>query len=210
MTSTEQLIENLSKEGKKNCNQTTPVRIFGRWLVGSMASVVVMLAIFGLRADLAEKFTDSYFVAEIFTLMLIVISMAFAAATLSFPDNYQRKYIFFLPPISLVSFVISLGFAYLEKPAEALPEHSFICLFCITMFSMIPAAWAFYLLRKQAPTHLKMAGSTALLAACSIGALTLRLSEKTDSIQHLVLWHYLPMVGYAIIGAWLGKRFLKW
>ena len=210
MTSTEQLIENLSKKSVKPCKATTPVRIFGQWLAGSIVSVVVMLAIFGLRADLGEKFTDGYFIAEIFTLAMIVISMAFAASTLSFPDNYQRKYIFLLPPISLLAFVISLGFAYMEKPAESLPEHSFICLFCITMFSMFPAAWAFYLLRKQAPTHLKMAGSTALLAACSIGALTLRLSEKTDLIQHLIYWHYLPILGYAMVGAWLGKRFLRW
>jgi hypothetical protein len=141
---------------------------------------------------------------------MIVISMAFASATLSFPDNYQRKNIFLIPPISLFAFALSLVFAYMETPVEALPEHSFMCLFCITMFSMFPAAWSFYLLRKQAPTLPTMAGSTALIAACSIGALTLRLSEKTDSIPHLIYWHYFPMVGYAIIGAWLGKRFLRW
>jgi len=139
-----------------------------------------------------------------------MFSAAFAAANLSFPDNYQRKYSLLLLPLSLLAFIVGLIFAYLENGAAPLPSHSIICLLCITMFSMIPAAWMFFLLRRQAPTNLKMAGSVALIAACSIGALTLRLSENTDSIIHLIYWHYLPMVGYALIGAWLGKKILKW
>jgi len=207
---TEELIHILSAEKVALRRLSTPARIFWQWLLVSLLSVGGMLAIFGLRDDLNEKLTNGFFVAEIFTLSAITISMAFAAAIYSFPDLYQRKYSLYIPPIALLAFVFSLVFAYMENANAPLPEHSFICLFCITMFSMIPALWMFYLLRKQASTHLKMAGCTALLAACSIGALTLRLSEKTDSIEHLILWHYLPMVGYALIGAWLGKRFLKW
>ena len=61
-----------------------------------------------------------------------------------------------------------------------------------------------------ASTHPYSAGSVALLAAFGIGALSLRLAEPTDSIMHVMLWHYLPMLSVAILGLWLGKLVLKW
>jgi hypothetical protein len=43
-----------------------------------------------------------------------------------------------------------------------------------------------------------------------VGALWESLHEQTDSIIHVVEWHYLPMIGFGIIGMWLGKKALKW
>jgi len=76
--------------------------------------------------------------------------------------------------------------------------------------TLLPAAWAFYSLRKLASTHYRLAGSAALLSAFSVGALWLRLHEQTDSITHLVEWHYLPMLALGLAGLWLGKLVLKW
>ncbi|MGB8078611.1 MAG: hypothetical protein WCF09_12135 [Gallionella sp.] len=28
--------------------------------------------------------------------------------------------------------------------------------------------------------------------------------------MHVIRWHYLPMIGFGIIGMWLGRRALKW
>lgn len=43
-----------------------------------------------------------------------------------------------------------------------------------------------------------------------MGALSLRLSEQTDSILHVIQWHYLPMIAVSLVGLWLGKTLLKW
>ena len=51
---------------------------------------------------------------------------------------------------------------------------------------------------------------STLLSAFSVGAIWLRLHEETDSIDHVVVWHYLPMLAIGLIGFWLGKRLLKW
>ncbi len=207
---TEQLIKDLSKEPLHRKAVLSHVRIFWQWLLVSCVFVAAMLAIFGIRPDLSAKLQDRFFLAEIITLAAITLSTAFSAAILSFPDLYQKKTCLYIIPASMLAFMVSLLFAYLENSSAPLPIHSFICLLCITMFSIFPAAWMFILLRKQATTHQKLTGSTALLAACSIGALTLRLSEETDSVEHLILWHYLPMIGYMLLGAWLGKKLLKW
>ena len=68
----------------------------------------------------------------------------------------------------------------------------------------------FLCLRRFASTHSRWTGMVALLAAFSVGALWLRLHEETDSIDHVVLWHYLPMVAISLAGWWLGRRLLKW
>ncbi|HTY98673.1 MAG TPA: NrsF family protein, partial [Rhodocyclaceae bacterium] len=61
-----------------------------------------------------------------------------------------------------------------------------------------------------ASTHGRWAGSIAVLAAFSVGALWLRLHEVNDSIAHVVIWHYLPMLAAGSLGFGLGKRLLKW
>ena len=61
-----------------------------------------------------------------------------------------------------------------------------------------------------ASTHPYFAGSITLLSAFSIGALVLRLLESTNSIMHVIQWHYVPMIGVGFLGLWLGKLVLKW
>jgi hypothetical protein len=58
--------------------------------------------------------------------------------------------------------------------------------------------------------HPLQAGAFAVLTASTIGALTLRLAEENDSIVHLVQWHYLPTLFFAVLGAFAGKWLLKW
>lgn len=206
---TEQFIEALSKEIKPS-KTTKVLPIFLRWLSVCVVYIVVMLYIFGLRSDLSLKFSEPLFVAEITILALMVVAMAVGATILSFPDMLQKKWILLFTPISVVAFIITLFLAYLGSTSEVSPLHGIECLLCISMFSLLPAVWLFILLKKQASTHQQLLGSVAMLAATSLGALSLRLSEKTDSVTHLLLWHYLPMIGFALLGAWLGKKFLKW
>ena len=208
---TEELIQSMSTEAKAGKAALTPSALFLRWFGGSAASVVLMLFIFGLRPDLSAKLMDPLFLAELVILSALMICLAFTASCLSFPDMYQKRWVLWLAPLSGAAFLVTLVLAYIEdSPPSPLPIHGIECLLCIMLISLTPAAWMFMLLKKQASTHLKMAGSTALLAAISIGALTLRLVEETDSVSHLITWHYLPMVGFALLGTWLGQKILKW
>jgi hypothetical protein len=78
------------------------------------------------------------------------------------------------------------------------------------MYSMLPAIWTLYEMRKFASTHFRWAGSIALLSAFSVGAIWLRLHEVNDSIVHLIEWHYLPMIAFGLVGWGLGKKLLQW
>jgi hypothetical protein len=84
------------------------------------------------------------------------------------------------------------------------------CALCIAAVALIPSALLFALIRKGATIRPLQAGSFAVLAASSVGGLTLRLAEANDSLMHLVVWHYLPALLFATLGAVIGKKLLRW
>ncbi len=209
--STEDLIASLSERMEPIKRPANPFALFLKWLAGSLAYMGMLLLFFGLRQNLLIKFHSPLFLAELGFLASIMITSALSAAILSFPDIYQKRWLVFTPVLPLLLFIATLFIAWQnDNPPAPLPPHGIECLACITMFSLLPAAFMLFILRKQASTHYAIAGSIALISAASVGCLTLRLSENTDSIPHLVEWHYLPMIGFGILGLWVGRKLLKW
>jgi hypothetical protein len=182
-----------------------------KWLGWALAYLVLSLAISGLRPDWMEKLHQPWFAAEVAALLCILAAALLGAALLSYPDLHQKRGAAFAPLTALLLFLPLILAAYhADSPPAPLPAHSFECTLSILMVALPPAAWTFYAMRRYASTHYRLAGSVALLAAFSVGALWLRLHEVNDSILHLILWHYLPMLAVSLIGLWLGKKLLKW
>ena len=175
------------------------------------AYLIVSLAISGVRPDLLLEFHKPWFVAEIVLLAGIFVSTALSAAVLAFPDLHQLRRTAFAPAWMFALFALVMLFSWLaDNPPSPLPMHSFECTLSILLFSLLPSAGMFYAMRQFASTHLHLSGIVAVLFAFSTGALWLRLHEQTDSITHLIEWHYLPMIAVAAVGWWLGKKILKW
>jgi hypothetical protein len=216
MTGMEQLIDQLSTDAEiKKCGPNSrqcPWRIFALWVVLSVVYCGLVLAFYlHPRADLMVKFHEPLFMAEIITLGALVLSAIFSAVVFSFPDQYQYRRIIYLP---VAIFVIFCGVMFLAWRSMAVPNppipNGMECLVCITSLSILPALMIFYKIRRMASTNPAYAGACATLAAFAIGALTLRLSEDTNSIPHLVIWHYMPMLAAAAAGIWLGRKIFKW
>jgi hypothetical protein len=181
------------------------------WMAVAALYLVISLMISGTRHDLLLKLYEPWFAAETVALLGIFISSSLSAALLSYPDLHQKRRIVFAPAAAFALFVLVMFFAWrADNPPAPLPVHSFECTLSIALLSLLPAAWTFYVMRKFASTHSCWAGGIAFLFAFSIGALWLRLYEQNDSIMHVIRWHYLPMIGFGIIGMWLGKLVLKW
>jgi len=173
--------------------------------------LILLLALSGLRPDLAQALRQPWYIAEIIALLLTFIVSSFSAALLAFPDLYQKRNLALAPLWVFAMFWVVMFFAWhADNPPAPLPDHSYQCTICITLMAMLPAMWTFYILRKFASTHYHWAGSIVLISAFSVGALWLRLHEVNDSITHLIEWHYLPMLAAGILGLWLGKIILRW
>lgn len=208
---TQQLIEKL-------CNDATPVRpmtspwlLTAQWLLGFAVYFALLMALVSPRADLFAKLHEPLFLMEILSLVAIVASCALSAALLSFPDIYQTRCIACLPIVCFLAFAMVIGVAY-RSQGGVMEFHveDFRCTFFIGLYALLPAIWLFYSIRQYASTHCFLAASVAALTSFGIGALAERLAEQTDSVAHVMPYHYLPMLVVAIIGPILGRKLLHW
>jgi len=211
MADIEQLVALLAGDAAKVKPAPHPFMLGLKWIGAAVVYLIVALAVSGLRPDLVHVLRQPWFVAEIIALLLIFIATSFSAAVLAFPDLHQKRVLAFSPVWVFALFVLLMLFSWhADDPPAPPPVHSFQCTISIMLFSLPPAAWTFYAIRKGASTHYRLAGSIVVLSAFSVGALWLRLHEVNDSIVHVVEWHYLPMLAFGLIGLWLGKLLLKW
>lgn len=211
MANINELINRLAKDGAAVKPAPHPLVLSLVWTAFAVVYIGVSLMISGSRPDLMLKLQEPLFAAEIATLAGVFIATCLSSALLSFPDLHQMRRVVYAPAIAFVLFVLAMFFAWqADSPPTQLPAHNMECTFMITLVAILPATWTFYVMRKYASTHQYWAGSTALLSAFSVGALWFRLYEPTDSIMHVIQWHYLPMIAIGLIGLGLGKMLLKW
>ena len=208
----EQLIHKLSNEARPVKPMANPWRLTSQWILGFVAYLTLLLVTVETpRDDIMLQLGTPLFALEIMALVLTIIACALGAALLSYPDLYQSKRIAYLPIIAFILFagIVVAAFIAEGNPMELHPAE-FWCTSMITLYSLPPAIWLFYSIQRFASTHFSLAGSVAVLTAFSIGALALRLTEKTDSMAHVLAYHYLPMLAVGAFGLALGRKFLRW
>jgi hypothetical protein len=211
MGNIDELIDRLAQDTATVKPVPHPYMLSLRWIGWAVVYLIVSLMFSGLRPDLVIKLHEPWFVAEIAALVYIFVATSLSASLLSFPDIHQLRRVAFAPVITFALFVAVMFLAWqADNPPAPLPIHSFQCTLGITLLSLLPAAWMFYVMRKFASTHYHLAGCCALLFAFSIGAIWLRLYEVNNSIMHVIEWHYLPMIAFGMVGLWLGRVMLKW
>ena len=207
---TTELIENLSKEASA-VKTLPPFAVFARWVLFLVVYAAVMLIISHIRSDVMIRLQDPLFLSEVVSLLATTLTVSIASIILSYPDNYQKKYLIYLPILPLAAFIVTLCLEFrAESQASAQIGHGLECFLCICAFACMPALILLKYMRKNASTSPRLATAMGMLAAFSLGALIIRLSEKTDSMQHLIEAHYLPLVAITSIGLLAGRKLLKW
>lgn len=211
MTNIDDVVAKLAQDAHAVKPAPHPFKLSLQWVGAAALYLALSLALSGLRPQLNEKLHNPWLAAEVAALLVILIVTALSAALLSYPDLYQKRRLAYAPAVAALLFVAIMFFAWrADSPPAPLPVHSLECTLSIALMTLLPAAWTFYSMRQFASTHARLAGSVALLSAFSVGALWLRLHEANDSIAHVVIWHYLPVLGVCLLGLWLGKVLLKW
>lgn len=211
MNNLDKLVEQLAEEASPVKPAPKPWRLSLLWAIAAVLYVALSVWISGPRSELLQKLQEPWLAVELLVLLLLFVSASLSAAVLAFPDLHQMRAAAWSPLVMFALLIITLTLAWhADSPAAPLPVHNVECTVSITLFSLLPATWTFLSMRRYATVHQRWAGSVALLAAFSVGALWLRLHEENDSINHVILWHYLPMLVIGIIGWSMGKRLLKW
>lgn len=207
---TEQLIAQLAAEPAA-APAVSPLRLGRHWLLGLLVYGIIVTLFSSTRPDLWLAMQHPLFLMEILLLLALVITSVVAAALLSFPDLYQRRGFVYVPLGLLACFAVVMLLALMADPRAAQgPGHGLGCLTCISLYAIIPGLLLLRAMARLASTHGAWAGVMAFLAAFAAGGLLLRLHEPTDAIAHVLVWHYAPMAGVALLGMLVGRRFLRW
>lgn len=173
--------------------------------------VALEASFFGFRPDLLTQLQAPLFLLEILALTAVLVSTIVATHLAGYPDLQQRGYWLLIPLGALASFIVIMGLAlFADQPPSPSPENELNCLVEISLLALLPALLLMLKLRRMASTRQGLAGALALLAAFSCGALILRLAEETNAIAHIIVWHYLPGFGVALLGVLAGRLILKW
>lgn len=208
---TDQLIAQLSSEAPTKKPMASPARLAGKWLLGLAVYSVLLFALIEVRSDILQKLQSPLFLLELVLLLGIITTTTLSAATLSFPDLYQKPAMAQLPRIFFALFTVLMLFQSLKAPSVApLAMVECMCTLFITIYAFLPAIWLFYMMRHATSTKPAVAGSVIVLSAFSLGALMLRLSEPNDSAMHFIVFHYFPMLAAAFVGVVLGRKLLRW
>lgn len=215
MVDTKQLIQDLSAEAKP-VKLVRPQRYVAFLLaLLSIYAICAQCWLEGFRPDLAIQLTRPLFMVEFLLLAAMLVSASIASVYAMLPDGAQRKTLMRSPYLfSGGMFALVIVQLFLPQDARMVMSdansHAHECTTYIAFSSILPAALIFGLLRKGASVMPMQAGLLAVIAAVSVGAITLRLAEPNDEIMHLLSWHYLPSIFFASLGALLGRYLLRW
>ncbi len=213
---TEELISKLSQDELKKASLNSPL-YYGLWLISILLLYATISLLFlEIRPDMGIQLGRFPFILEIVLLLFLTFAGSMAAIFSMYPDCYQKPFFLKVPCIIFVALISFIAFQIITMPFDprmvVIPSHGhgMECALCIAALACLPSALIFGLVRKGATVTSVSAGSLSVLAASGLGSLILRLTETDDSLLHIALWHYVPTLLFAAIGAVLGRFLLKW
>jgi hypothetical protein len=185
-----------------------PLRRIVPAFLGAFFCVAIGVALIGLRTDLDEAVWEFSFIAQALAAVGLAGLSAISAFLMSVPGR-SGPWVRTVPFVTVGIWLLVIVVEVLSGGESSRGFH-FTCMRDIMVLAVIPGAYLFFMLKRAAPLDLERTGIFAALAAGSLGALGVQFICHEHRLIHMLLWHYLPVMGVGILGAWLGRRLLRW
>jgi len=173
-----------------------------------LAAAIALLT-HGPRADLMTMLGRVGYLSQNISFLVAGIFAGLAAFRLSVPDVKIRPgtyaLIFLATAIWLVH-IIALSF---EGGLDGVEVAQRNCLTDLSLFMVVPLAATAFMLTRGAPIWRGWAGYAMVLSIGSFCAIGMRFLCPNDQPAHLLVWHFMPVMVFALIGIFLGKILLK-
>ncbi|WP_449433268.1 DUF1109 domain-containing protein [Pseudomonas putida] len=183
-------------------------------LAGAMGALVLLVAIYGVRSDLAEVAGTALFWAKVALPASLAVLGLWLTQRLARPGVAGGGlWVLLGLPLLLVwvGAAVSLFAAPVETRADMILGRTWrTCPLNIALLSLptlITLCWA---LRGLAPTLLRQAGAAAGLLAGATGTLVYCLHCPEMEVPFWGVWYLLGMLVPTLLGAALGPRLLRW
>lgn len=210
---TDRLIAALAADARVAPRRIGPVLALAL-LAALPVSVALFMSILGMRPDVRtamhNPFFDLKFVVTLtLALAAIVISLHLARPEASF-DRWG--WLLLLPVAVVASSLTAEMMMPHERPwlTRLIGNNAMACMASIPLFALPFLAAALLALRRGAPANPALAGAVAGLVAAGLGA-TLYASHCTDdSPLFVVTWYSIATAFVAVVGAFAGRRVLRY
>lgn len=204
---TSDLISKLSADVPPIKRLPRPGARFIRWFAAMVFCFAVSLALKGVREDLLERLREPLFFASLLTVLAASLVSALAAFLLSVPGE-ERRWTRFVPLIALWLWGVVILLQAITG-ASLMGGIGWGCARDVILLGALPGALLFWMVRSAAPLKLDWTGAFVMLTLGALGAFGAQLGCHDDALFHVLVWHFLPVIGVGIIGIFIGRRFLR-
>lgn len=194
-----------------------PVRVLrqrdgmARAVLALVVAVALVFALFGLRRGLMEGSASVFFLLA--NGVLVVLGLAAASATVAMANprvgghhggpRWAMAVAAVMPLAALV--LAGSGWRALFDPAEGI-----YCTLYGTATALVVAVPLLLWLRRGAPVAPGRAGVWLGVAAGALGSAAYGLSCPVDTLYHLAIWHFLPVLFAGIVGRVAVPPLIRW
>jgi hypothetical protein len=183
-------------------------------IVGAIVAFCLMLAILGLRSGIADPGRLGFLGLKLlFMLSVIGIGGALLFRLMRPGREARRAFAFLFIPFAVVGVAAILALCLVHSaawPGMVLGSQWAACALCIPVLAVIPFACLVLALRQAAPTNLQRTGAIAGAVAAALGGAAYAFHCPDDALPFIALWYTVPIALWAVIGAKLGPRLLRW
>ncbi len=211
---TDQLVAMLARGAGATAPGAAQRRFAAALAAGGAAAAALMVAVLGLRPDLADAPRDPMFWVKLGVPALILAS-AFAACTRAGRPGARvaAAAATLALPVGAIWLLAALAVASAPPAARValvMGESWAACVISIALLAIPVFAGALWAMKGLAPTRPALAGAFAGLLAGAAGALVYSFHCPEMAAPFIATWYLLGIVVPAAIGAVAGRVLLRW
>lgn len=187
----------------------SPLRNTLLWTMVSLIFVAIALMMMPQR-PVSQMLEQPMAVISGLWFLVNSVFLAFTANIIGMPGRTNQRLVLSISfAIYLLLIGVLLGAAITLRSPMALSGSD--CVMAVVVLSIIPLAFFFNIVRKLAPTSPWLMGLLLGLSTCAMGAFGIGFSCANEDPLHLLIFHFIaPAVLLGGLGAFVGKKWLKW
>ena len=209
---TDEVIANLVRDLQPVQPLPVPQVRLAQWGLVVVATMALVTAGIGPRADLPARLATLSFPAHSLLLLLVAISSAIAALAMAIPGERVQPWRRWAPVAAGLAWAACLfGELWFAANGEGLwPGIEGVgCVAKAFAFGVTPGMALMIMIGRSAPGDVPATMVFAGLAAAAVGALGVELTCPMTSPGHLLIWHAGPVVAAALAARVSGRAIFE-